>query len=119
MTEFRTTKERFASVLSPRQIQDADSKDLDIIKWGNSSVHDGDCLLDVCVWSPKGRRADFDTFAALYGIVPNQVDRVASCHDTVDTINEHASVYTSKSSQSPQEYHDTFAAFVQELTASK
>ena len=69
------------------KLLNANEADYDIIREGNASVHEGIALMDLYIFSPKGRHTDHATFTALYGLNINQVERVATCDDIIRAIN--------------------------------
>lgn len=120
VTESRKTRESFISTFRRDKLLNANEADYNIIREGNTttSVHGGNALMDMYLFTPKGRRTDHATFTALYGLNPSQVERVAHCDDIIRAINEHASLYASNFQVLTQRFHDAFEAFAAELIRS-
>ena len=112
--QLRISRERFASTVKRDKLHNATEADLDLIRDGNDYFHGGNCVLDVEIWQPKGDRRDIETFQYLYGMSPNQVGRILS-EETIDALDDHATIVASKFHKPNDYFHTSFAAFVEEL----
>lgn len=117
--QLRISRERFASTVKRDKLKNASQADLDLIQDGNDDYfHGGNCVLDMDIWEPTGNRKDLDTFQYLYGLNPPQVERMLLSSETVDALDDHATIIASKFHAPTEEFHVRFSLFVQELIAS-
>ena len=117
--QLRISRERFASTAKRDKLRNASQADLDLIQDGNDDyLHGGNCVLDMDIWEPTGNRKDLDTFQYLYGLNPPQVERMLLSSETVDALDDHATIIASKFHAPTKEFHVRFSLFVQELIAS-
>ncbi|KAG0128507.1 hypothetical protein HOY82DRAFT_611734 [Tuber indicum] len=88
------------------------------IEQGNKVAHWGDILFDRTLYDKPNGSTDTEAFKALYGVLPKDVEQIKH-HGTINLLNTHAGILSSKRKIATPKFFDAFSNFISLFEKSK